>query len=1302
MAKTCFRSLPPSRRFAREYKLGILADVTPIFDEIRASDLEAWAERFESEQWLPSLMRQLVLASGAKIQSCRFLTHEQTNLGGCDGVVDAETDGLCVPAGVSGWELSKRDDVVNKADEDITKDAGEIKPADSTFVAVTLRAWPKKKQADGTFQDSNEHKAAWEQEKRAAFGWKRVRVLDSSDLATMLAHAPGVSIWLTQIMGQKINGARSLITHWDDLKTLCVGLSPETFLAGRRSFTDALGAWLAGPACAFEAQTYSYEDLRDALAAWWAVRANSDSISPLSPVAVSSIEAWTHLVRTTTPLLLLADEGIEITTEQISAAIARGHYVMHRTSTARTSGLGSALPPLHRDALANELQKIGLDGQAAWRMAGDVAGSGVALKRVLLGHSVEPPWARPSNAASLAPVILLGAWDAKTEGDREKVAAIFGRSYEEVEALLDPWTQSNDPLVRRSESRWRVVVREDAWRWLLPFLKPNHYERFREVAVQVLGELNPRYDLPSEQRLYANIYGAVPRHSHRLRRAIGETLCLLSLRPPQGDKVPDTAAVTRAVVSEVFKNAADWRLWASLDYSLISIAEAAPDMFLKVVEDDMERSLPATVALFGQGGNAFFNENPHVEIMWALEALLLEKQWVTRALVALARLAARDPGGNTHPRPLGVLRQAFLPWLPQCCLDVGDRCLVLDKIMAAEPTIGWKLFMALLPKKHDAISATHRPAYRTPKLSKEQHVSDDGSRQQVEHVARRLVEMAGSDTTRWQELIKEMDVLPQNVFDVLISQIQTLAGTLDEEQRARLWESLRFEVAQSRYFANAKWKMAGSRIAAIEALVKALEPTNPVLGHVWLFAGHRVYLPNTTTETPFEEQERLRDEARVVAIREIFHAGGLASLLDLLGRISEADGGRVGFLAAMHGVVMADSEILPAWLESDSKQAVAFARAYAHARFSAGGWDWLMLLGAAGWKPSTFAELSVIFPFNSATWDKVDSISSAHADAYWQKAPPWTHQATQADIQRSVRELIAHNRALAALECVHNADYHKIPLDVDTVISAINAVKTRLMQLAEQDVQKYCEEAKSIGLAEVFALVQDNASLSPEQADKLQGLEWYFLPLLGDLGSPHLLLQRLSREPAFFIELLQLTVWPDNQPEDQRPTLTEQQKNRAEHARSLLEKLERLPGCDDEGKLDETAFVAWIKESRRLAAERGYRYSCEYRIGEMLLHSPVDPAGYWPCATVCRLLSDDASDEMRQSLETAIFNNQGWPGPLGDERFLSSESGRQNAVDKLHAFAEKIEVEFPIVAGLLRDCAKAQENVLHRHLHDDD
>jgi hypothetical protein len=159
---------------------------------------------------------------------------------------------------------------------------------------------------------------------------------------------------------------------------------------------------------------------------------------------------------------------------------------------------------------------------------------------------------------------LLGAWEGAVAGDRDRVAEVFGKSYAEVEAVLESWTRASDPLVRRDRDIWRTVTREEAWRWLSPYLNSNVFERFGSAAKAVLSELDPKYDRDSTEWYLANPNGAVPLHSRRLHKGMAETLCLLALRTEEGDAADAAKAVVWRTIRDVLARANDWRLWASI------------------------------------------------------------------------------------------------------------------------------------------------------------------------------------------------------------------------------------------------------------------------------------------------------------------------------------------------------------------------------------------------------------------------------------------------------------------------------------------------------------------------------------------------------------------------------------------------------------------------------------------------------------------------------------------------------------------------------------------------------------------
>ena len=1273
--------------------------MTPIFDEIRAKDLADWADQAESERLMPSLIQQLILSSGANVRSCRFLSHEQTNLSGWDGICEAEAAGLYVPEGKSGWELSRRRDVVAKADEDMesrSANPGELALAESTFIVVTLRLWPGKGAGKAKL-DGHQHKMAWAEKQRQNYGWRDVCVLDAEDLHAWLLKSPGAALWLAQVMGKTVAGARSLLLQWKNLEGLRPGITPGVFLAGRSAFTGELDAWLAAEPVVFEARTWSSEDLRDAIAAWWVNRSSCDkSLLPIAPVAVHSRDAWDTLARGASRLLLLADEGLELSSEQMTAAVTAGHFVINRVSANKGRTRGAVLPPLQRDFLSEKLRLAGFDNTEAWRVATTIRGSGVALKRILSGTGPEPPWAQSGTA--LAPLVLIGAWDANQPSDRERVAAVFGKPYEEVEATLNPWRYANEPLVRRDKDIWRVVAREEAWRWLSSRLGKSDFERFTAAATQVLSEINPRYDLPAGERFYSNLHDATPAHSRTLHKAIAETLCLLALRTDESDVAGNAKNTVRRVVTELLAGASDWRLWVSLDYSLTYIAEAAPDLFLETVETDLRRAAPVMGVLLQPAWNGFDDEHFHTDLMWALESLLWEKATVLRSMLVLARLAILDQGANMNPRPAGVLQQALSPWYPQCCLDVTERCAALDRLVQTAPEAAWDMLLGLLPTGHGVSSEAHRPAFRGRSADYSGEVSPGDYWQQVEHTARLAVSCAGMQCDRWTELVGHLGNVPEDVFDIAIEELLKAGHALGDEDRCRIWRSLRQETARHRFFVGAKWQMDAERCSRLEAVAAGIAPACPVMRSAWLFGSGERIAPGTTIDTPHTERDQMMEAAQAEALRSIFTQLGMEGFRRFLAQPEVCLAYAAGLRSAQSGVIGDHDFGIREWLESSSANEIDFACGFAAARFNAEGWDWIESQDIAAWSPATFGLFAAFLPCGEDAWTRIEKMGSAYLDAYWKQARVWIQDLNETQAEHAVESLIRVGRPVDALELSDSSLHGTVNFTTDVLLKVLEAMLR--YAVGKSAAGESGESMEFYYLKQVFECLQQRAGLSPEQLEKVEHLECAFLPVLKEAGSPQLLLHRLWSEPSFFVELLEATSWPDSLPVSERSALTEELRNMAAASIMLLDCCKGLPGRRKDGTFDDAVLNEWLLEVRRLAATKDRAKACDRRLGKLFLYSPVDQSSIWPCSVVCELL-ESGSPEMRECFRSAIFNNQGWPGLYGDERTMSSVSQRHEAIRKLLDYAAKLELQFPVTSELLRKCAQEQQHVLEAYPHDD-
>ena len=223
----------------------------------------------------------------------------------------------------------------------------------------------------------------------------------------------------------------------------------------------------------------------------------------------------------------------------------------------------------------------------------------------------------------------------------------------------------------------------------------EHLDRLREVAVSVLRERDPQFELSSNERYAASIHGKILNHSSLLRNGLAETLALLGSHP----RALISCSVGKAHVTAVLAvreilAGADWVLWASLNDLLPLLAEAAPGEFLGAVENALNSEPCPFDTVFAEEGTGFMGRSHMTGLLWALETLAWEAECLTRVIVILGELAARDPGGNWGNRPDNSLSTILLPWLPQTCAPAIRRQTAVATLLKERSEVGWKLLLA--------------------------------------------------------------------------------------------------------------------------------------------------------------------------------------------------------------------------------------------------------------------------------------------------------------------------------------------------------------------------------------------------------------------------------------------------------------------------------------------------------------------------------------------------------------------------------------------------------------------------------
>ena len=696
---------------------------------ITENQLDEWVRRNSriAQEVIVELVWRLVAASCPNPIDRRFPLGDSIGQHGPDGVLNTFIGfEPYVPSGLSYWEIGTGLDAGKKATDDyrdLTRAIPENIRRQATFVFVT----PLSARRGWEYTWKKDAQAKWIEEQRAKREWKDIRVIDGTKLIEWLHHFPAVELWLAGlILGVNTSELRieTPEQRWDYIrKAGSPQLVPQIFLLNRGRAMEKLKELFSGTLRGLYFETHFPGEVVDFVAAYLASLDEEERLELAGRcLIIKGEKEWEAIVTHYRDMILVADPRLDLHSEEkaelLQKALQAGHRVIMAVPRGRVTVrskrdtlVSLQSPSVHQ--LQETLEKIGYSRERARSLAQKSEGRSGALLRLLQGLPITPSWSQESAAADLALAMLIGAWDEENEADRKIVEELTGEPYEQwIRKLREVLLRHEAPLICQN-GKWKFILRYEAWYTLGSRIFNEHLDRLQKVAVKVLKEKDPQFDLPKEERYAASIYGKVFSYSSHLRLGLAETLALLGAQPEALIHCsPGKAETTAVLIVRELLAEADWLLWASFNDVLPLLAEAAPGEFLGAVERALSSNTCPFYEVFAQEGDVVFGRNYMTGLLWALETLAWDPDYLVRTVVCLGKLAERDPGGQWGNRPINSLRTILLPWFPQTCAPVEKRVVAVKTLLKEAPEIGWTLLLNLLPQTHSVSFGSRKPTWR--------------------------------------------------------------------------------------------------------------------------------------------------------------------------------------------------------------------------------------------------------------------------------------------------------------------------------------------------------------------------------------------------------------------------------------------------------------------------------------------------------------------------------------------------------------------------------------------------------------
>ena len=1256
-------------RRGKEKTVAVRAYV-PGFLTIKARQIHGWADsNHDARHLLPVLLRKLVHSTGHELRHVDFPGYDNAERKGWDGWVEADSATPWVPEGKSGWEFGTNQRPTRKAESDYTARLASVSPAERaecTFVFVTPRNWPGK--------------TDWARGKSAAEDWKAVRAYDASDLEQWLEQSIPAQMWLAEQLTLPVSGFETLDECWRRWEEASEPkMTTALFEPSIVAYRDDFKKWIEKPS---ENPYVVAADSKDEALAFLSLLFQDDQIATLSgdlAAVFKSAEPLRTLARSSSPFIpIVCTQEAE---RELTAVDRRLHYIIVRPRNAVDRKPDIALDLLNHDTFRKGVAEMGIEDDGVERLARESGRSPTILRRRLSKIEAirKPQWAGDvESARSLIPMSFVGAWHARSDADREIVSALADRPYQEIEKSITQLLLFDDSPVWSIGQHRGTASKIDALFAINKQVTDEHLTEFFWLAEYVLSESDPALDLPEDQRWAAGLYGKVRNHSTALREGICETLVILSVHG--NNLFQDRLGIDVEVrVSSLIRGllaplSLDKLL--SHDKDLPRYAEAAPEVFLGLIEEDLRQPEPVVLGLLKPVEGGSFASPTRTGLLWALECLAWKH--LGRVSLILAQLSRTVIEDNWVNKPITSLEAVYRSWLPQTGASLNERMQALEILTRRFPDIGWQICIAQLNVGPQTASPSYRPRWRSDASGAGRSVTC----REFNEFRRKALDLAlawrGPDQNMLGDLVERLPGLlgkdQTRIWDLIDEWAESEA---DERAKAGFRERIR-RFAFTRL--GPKQDLSNATKDRARVAYKNLEPRDPVVRHSWLFSQHWIEPSDGEIETGNfdydKHYERIR-KLRVAAMKEIWTKRkfeGMTSLLSL-GSSPDTVGGTLG-MTIKSGNARADffRQCLSATGDLENKVDGCIAGFLASVDEDAR--NGILSVVAKGTDNQQIVRLFRCAPFKQETWRFLDNCEEEIRNRYWKEVipHPWNRH-SEVELTEIIDRLLEAKRPRSAF-CTVQLEWRRV--ETSRLKNLLFAVAT----VGDEPAGHYQLDAYQI--SEALNSLNERNGASPEE---MAWLEFFFVEALdrSKHGIPNLERQ-IAESPALFVQMVALLYKRRDGGQDPPEWRIEDPRRRddlASAAYSLLNRIGRIPGAGEDGKINAEVLLNWITEVRRLCAEHGRTDAGDEVIGQLLSKAPAEEDGRWPCLPVCEAMERIVSQHIDIGFNVGVHRGRGVTSrAIGEggtqERELAAE---------YRAWAKLCAIDYPHVSSILKNVA---------------
>ncbi|MEM9855709.1 MAG: hypothetical protein AAF843_00030 [Bacteroidota bacterium] len=1145
-----------------------------------------------------------------------------------------------------------------------TADTLGYEPSECTLVVVTPRFFKKKDEV--------------RQQKVSLSIWKDVLVYDSRNLEEWLELAPAPSRWFSSYINKyPSDGIVTIEEFWKEWSTGPNGvLPPKVVTAGREYESEQLLKFLQGSPAILAVQASSKnEAIAFIIATAMQFEKNAQEAFASKTLVVDTSANFRSIRINQFALNLIAKfDDPQI----LYAGVADGHHVLVPLGADDTFNQDKlTLPLIDRDGLVEGLESMGLSNSTASSYSKESARNITVLKRLLNFPQNRLDWAEPENAKEIIPGMLIGRWNENNKGDIELIEKLANESYQSFIKKVSKWNEHETPPFIRIGETWRLTSPLDAWTHLAEHLTVENLNNLKVCFIDGFKYGNPTIEPESDKTVFAQFFSKEKKFSAWAREGLVQSLILIGLYG-KGLKILNLESPqvwVDDIIGELL-NDADGQMWISLDHEMPLISEASPNSFLNAIFNSLGKSPSPLLEIFKEDEGFIAPTSHHTGLLWALEGLAWDPEYLNDSAIALSQLAQIDPGGSLSNRPINSLVEIFKPWHYQTLASFDERMKTVRQIANETGSTGWTLLLRMLPQSRGVGHPTHKMRWRMFDRSFDNSYTYQEIWDTHSEVVSIMISVFDYSENQLSDILKDIDNLSFKDRESLLSFLDSELDKIKQVEYTA-WHTLRNSLSHHRSHPETDWALPETELSKLQIIYERLMPEDSISKYKWLFDDHWPKFPEGNRydkeqeEGRHDQMQKKIDERRVEALNDILDEYGLSKVISLSEFVNEpwSLGETLAKVSSDH--IMTE---LVGLLASSNDKVIRFVQSFIYRKSVLNGIEWAIQFfeELEKTKIDDAALARFFIPLNQERklWEYIEGLSEGVKTHYWLHFNPHFYRLSTDDKIYGIKELLNHSRFISAIDIVSHSK-EEIPSNL-------------ILEVLEKAATIESKEEAHLHGYEIDNLFEEIDKRTDVQKGKLINLEWLYLSILASYGNsrnPRVLHQELAENPDFFIEVLKWVYMPKDKEriEEERQGLSDKVLgNRAMQAYKLLDSWKTIPGVNKQGEIDKDHLENWVKNARELAKEADRLKVADIHIGKVLAQYP-EKSSEWPPDEICQIIESVNSDSMKGNFSSATHNKRSFSsrGPFDGGNI---ERGHAEYFKKL---ANGHRRKHPIVARIL-------------------